>query len=240
MKGFVAGQTASFIFSAAVALVLSMALPDTAMARPAWKDDGSRERPGRRWKKKTAAEEPAPVNTAPEIGGSPAPGVTAGGFYGFVPTAADADGDTLSFTISGKPHWADFDALNGALYGTPADTDVGLYDGIEIMVSDGQEQVSLPGFSIDVTPVSLRSVTLLWEPPLENEDGTVLTNLAGYRIYDVDEYGTFNLVAELANPGLTRYVIEGLLPGIRAYSLTAMTGNGTESAPSNIAVYDLR
>ncbi len=93
-----------------------------------------------------------PANAAPVIGGTPAAAVEAGQPYLFVPTANDADGDTLTFNVANAPSWAAFDSASGILSGTPADTDVGTYQNIVIAVSDGRGgTASLPAFSITVT-----------------------------------------------------------------------------------------
>jgi hypothetical protein len=52
-------------------------------------------------------------NSAPVIAGSPAASVRAGSAFAFTPTASDADGDTLTFSISGAPAWASFNAQTG-------------------------------------------------------------------------------------------------------------------------------
>jgi len=94
--------------------------------------------------------EPAPVvNTAPQISGSPDTTVTAGTAYSFTPSAFDAQGDALSFSISHKPSWAGFDSATGTLSGIPGSA--GSYGNIVISVSDGQLSSSLPAFSIQVT-----------------------------------------------------------------------------------------
>jgi hypothetical protein len=89
-------------------------------------------------------------NTPPTISGSPTTSVTAGNAYRFTPTASDADGDTLSFSITNLPSWARFSTTNGTISGTPSGTDVGTTSGITITVSDGTDKSSLPAFSITV------------------------------------------------------------------------------------------
>ncbi len=89
-------------------------------------------------------------NAAPIIRGSPAGLVVAGSSYVFQPSASDADGDALSFRIANKPGWASFSTGTGRLSGTPANADARTYSNIVISVSDGQETVSLPAFSITV------------------------------------------------------------------------------------------
>ena len=95
-------------------------------------------------------------NHDPVISGTPANTVRARSAYSFTPTASDADvgiGSELTFSIVNKPSWATFNTATGRLSGTPAQSDVGLYTGIIIRVSDdgGTTYVALPGFSINVT-----------------------------------------------------------------------------------------
>lgn len=86
-------------------------------------------------------------NTAPKISGTPATTATAGIAYSFQPTASDADGNTLGFSIQNKPSWAAFSTSSGKLSGTPV---AGTYSNIVISVSDGKASASLPAFGIAV------------------------------------------------------------------------------------------
>jgi hypothetical protein len=90
------------------------------------------------------------TNRVPSISGNPSSTATVGSGYEFQPKASDADSDTLGFDISNLPGWAHFDRLTGKLWGTPRNTDVGLYRDITITVSDGRSSKSLSTFSIDV------------------------------------------------------------------------------------------
>ncbi|QSX36018.1 putative Ig domain-containing protein [Shewanella sedimentimangrovi] len=90
-------------------------------------------------------------NDAPVISGTPATSVNEDSAYSFTPSASDVDvGDSLSFSISGQPSWASFDANTGTLSGTPVNSDVGSYSNIIISVSDGTVSTALPSFSIAV------------------------------------------------------------------------------------------
>lgn len=93
---------------------------------------------------------PAPANTPPTISGAPAGAVTVNQSYAFQPSAADADGDRLTFSISNRPSWASFSSSTGRLSGTPGTRHVATYANIVISVSDGQAIASLPAFSIQV------------------------------------------------------------------------------------------
>ncbi|MFO1468543.1 MAG: putative Ig domain-containing protein [Steroidobacteraceae bacterium] len=93
---------------------------------------------------------PAGTDTAPTISGTPTARATIGQSFSFQPSASDADGDRLTFSISGKPSWASFDAATGHLWGTPQAADAGKSGSVVISVSDGTLSRSLPGFSLDV------------------------------------------------------------------------------------------
>ncbi|MGI2154616.1 DUF4347 domain-containing protein, partial [Shewanella oncorhynchi] len=94
------------------------------------------------------------VNSAPTILGTPATNVAQGTLYNFMPTAADADGNSLVFDITNRPSWASFNTATGALSGTPSNADVGMATAIVISVSDGVLSASLPAFNLTVTNVN--------------------------------------------------------------------------------------
>jgi hypothetical protein len=174
----------------------------------------------------------APANRAPVISGTPVTAATAGTAYSFQPTASDADGNTLSFTISGKPAWATFSNTTGRLSGMPALTDVGSYANIVITVTDGTASASLTSFGITVGQPKLGSVTLDWVPPTQNANGTALTDLAGYRI----AYGTapsaLTQSVQVANPSVTTYLVENLPAGTWYFAVKAYNSAGVESQQS--------
>ncbi len=90
--------------------------------------------------------------------------------------------DTLTFSISGKPAWATFDAATGKLSGAPKAQDVATYSNIVISASDGKVSVNLAMFSISVVATATGAATISWTPPTTYTDGSALT-VAGYRIY---------------------------------------------------------
>ena len=103
------------------------------------------------------------------------------------------------------------------------------------MSSDGSLSASLATFSITVEAVSLGSVTLNWTPPTQNEDGTALTNLSGYRIYWGTTPGNYPNSVTIDNPGLSSYVVENLIPGTYVFVATSINASGMESVHSNSA-----
>ena len=172
------------------------------------------------------------ANTAPTITGTPATTAKVGTAYSFMPTAKDANGDALTFNISGQPSWAAFDSKTGKLYGTPTAT--GTAGNILIGVSDGKATASLTTFSIVVSPASTLpgAVTVSWLPPTQYTDGSTLTNLAGYRVHYGKSASALSTVVNIANPGLANSVIEGLAPGVWYFSVSAYTSEGAESDES--------
>lgn len=90
------------------------------------------------------------INPPPVISGVPATSIQAGKPYLFAPVASDPNNDVLTFSITGKPKWAKFDAKTGVLSGTPTTKQVALYKDIIIQVSDGKTKVSLPTFDLAV------------------------------------------------------------------------------------------
>ena len=175
------------------------------------------------------------LNQAPTIVGSPPAHVLEGEFYEFLPSAADADGDALEFSIARKPAWAQFDRKSGRLWGTPGAADVGNFTNISVSVSDGEASASLAAFDVSVNPLAAGAATLSWNPPSENADGTPLTDLTGYRIYYGRNPDNLSQVVVLNNPGLTRYVIENLTPARWHFEMTSVNAEGVESQRSATA-----
>lgn len=175
------------------------------------------------------------TNRAPVISGTPAKSVNAGSAYSFRPTASDADGNTLTYSIANRPSWATFSTSTGQLSGTPSASQVGTYGNIVISVSDGRATTSLAAFSIAVVDVSNGGAVLSWTAPTANTDGTALTNLAGYRIAYGTSSSALTQTVQVANPSVTNYTISNLSPGTYYFSVRAYTSNGTESANSNVS-----
>ena len=172
-------------------------------------------------------------NSPPSISGVPATSVVESTLYSFTPGASDPDSDPLSFSISNRPAWASFNSSTGQLSGTPDAGDVGSYNNIVISVSDGQEVVGLPAFSITVEAIALGSTTLSWTPPTTNADGTPLTDLAGYKISWGTSSGSYTNSVTINNPGISSYFLDNLVPATYFIVCIAFDAVGNESDPSN-------
>jgi len=178
---------------------------------------------------------------APAISGTPAASVVAGHYYVFTPSASGPKGDSLTFSISGKPAWAGFNRVSGQLLGTPTAADVGQYSNIVIAVSDGVSSAALAPFSITVdtsgAELPPEPVTVRWTPPTENTDGSTLINLAGYHLYYGSSQSNLNQVVDISNPGLATYVLNGLAAGTWYFAMTSVNANGMESPRTAVMSY---
>jgi hypothetical protein len=71
--------------------------------------------------------------------------------------------------------------------------------------------------------------TLSWAPPTATLDGSLFRGIASYRIdYGLDP-AVLERTIEISNPGITRYVVEGLTPGVWYFRVTAFDTDGNQS-----------
>lgn len=181
-------------------------------------------------------------NAPPTISGNPLAQANVGAAYGLAPSAQDADGDTLAFSIENRPHWATFNTATGELSGTPAVGDVGTAADIVISVSDGKSRAALPAFSIEVVAAAsgetaaggTRSVALSWDVPTQTVSGENLVDLAGYRIHYGTSADKLSEAVEIQSSGMNTFTISDLKPGTYYFAVRAIASNGVESTLSNV------
>ncbi|MGB5540405.1 MAG: putative Ig domain-containing protein, partial [Gammaproteobacteria bacterium] len=177
-----------------------------------------------------------PVNNAPVISGSPPRSVTAGTAYSFQPVASDADRDTLTFSITGKPAWAIFNTASGRLSGTPGDSDARTYNNIAIAVSDGTNTTTLQPFTIRVDPAqnAVGGFSLSWTAPVARADGTPLSlaDIGGYRIYYGTSSGNYPDTIDVSDGSAQSAIVDNLPTGTYHAVMTTYDSNGLESARS--------
>lgn len=165
-------------------------------------------------------------NRAPSISGTPATDAASDSKYSFSPSASDPDGDTLAFSISGKPSWASFSTATGALTGTAQS---GTFANIVITVSDGNTSRSLPAFTLTVSPSNTGTAALSWSAPTQNTDGTALADLAGYLVYHGTQAGTYSEIIEITGSNNTSYTFTGLATGTHYFAVASFNSSGAES-----------
>ncbi|MEN8177859.1 MAG: putative Ig domain-containing protein [Pseudomonadota bacterium] len=187
----------------------------------------------------TLSTDSPPSNSLPEISGTPITYGAEGALYNFTPTSSDPDGDSLSFKIVNQPGWASFSTTTGTLSGSPAYTDAGVYAEILISVTDGQDTVSLPVFSITVSDVNqiptisgsaAGSVTTgevySFTPYAFDPDGDTLlfsiTNQPAWAVFD-NSTGTLSGTPETGDIGLYEDIIITVSDGTDTTALSAMS-----------------
>jgi len=169
------------------------------------------------------------------IAGVPPTTVQAGQTYTFAPSAVATGPMSPHFEIQNLPPWASF-SWAGRITGTPEVTDEGTYPNIVISIVAGQVRASLPTFSISVQAANgvAAPATISWMPPVTNVDGSVLTDLAGYRIYVGRTPNQLVPILALDNAAVTSYLLEGLSTGLNYFAMTAMNSRGVESTLSAV------
>lgn len=78
------------------------------------------------------------------------------------------------------------------------------------------------------------SVTLSWQPPTQNTDGSTLTNLAGFRILYGASASALSQTVQVPGAGVSAYVVDGLSSGVWFFAVKAYTAGNVESGPSNV------
>ena len=127
-----------------------------------------------------------------------------------------------------SPNWIRVAALlSAALFvgaeAAPPSTDAGRRD------SQRGGEPGLGNGSMDIhEDFGNGSVEISWTPPTTRNDGSTLTDLAGYRIYYGHKPGDYSEMVEVGS-GVTSHIIERLGKGQWYFTLTALSSRGLES-----------
>jgi hypothetical protein len=183
------------------------------------------------------------ADPGPVISGTPPTAAVVGKGYGFTPTASDSYGLRMVFFVYNKPAWLTLNSATGLIWGTPGPGDVGTYSNIVESVTDGYKRATLQAFNLTVSPsgssalpqTAPAAVTLQWQPPTENTDGSSLTNLAGYHVYYGTSADALNSKITVANPGISSYVVENLAQGTWYFAVAGYNSDGVEGDLSAVA-----
>jgi len=150
-----------------------------------------------------ADNNPLIANSAPDISGSPKSETMEDESYIFQPTVNYLGNiDSIVFTISNKPSWADFNDNTGALIGIPENEDVGEYNDIVIQASNNAYDDKLEAFSIVVVNVN-DAPTLNSNIPAQtfNVDSSINFDVSSY-FTDVDHNDNLTFSVESLPSGL--------------------------------------
>ena len=80
---------------------------------------------------------------------------------------------------------------------------------------------------VDQAPIG--TALLSWTPPTQNTDDSVLTDLAGYKIYYGTEPGSYSEVITVETAGVTEYLVENLPGATWYFAMTAYNSLNVES-----------
>ncbi|MFO1426889.1 MAG: fibronectin type III domain-containing protein [Steroidobacteraceae bacterium] len=85
-------------------------------------------------------------------------------------------------------------------------------------------------------PAAAGTVTLHWQTPTHNDDGSALMDLAGYRILWGSRSDALDRSIVLDDPRASSYVVQNLPAGTYYFALRSRNALGIESETSVIAV----
>jgi hypothetical protein len=174
-------------------------------------------------------------NLPPIIAGTPPTTLSAGSSYSFTPTAADPDGDQITFQATNVPAWATFSTATGALTGTPTEAHVGMTEMITIEVTDSKAVTQLPAFRIQVSSNSTAPPPANVAPTIAGTPATTAT---------VGRQYTFTPVGDDANDDTLTFSISNrpswltFTPATGQVSGTPATANIGSTGPIVITVSD--
>jgi hypothetical protein len=180
---------------------------------------------------------PAPSgNRAPLIQGVADKSASVGNEYSFQPDWSDPDGDTLLFTATNLPPWAELDPSTGRIHGTPALGDIGSYESISITAADASHHVSTQDFSIAVVGAASGVAELSWAAPVTKVDGSNLDNLAGFRILYGRDPEDLDHSVYIADPAAHSYEFATLDSGAWYFAIVAVADDGLEGPATTPAI----
>jgi hypothetical protein len=173
--------------------------------------------------------ESAPAgNQAPAITGESAEVARVGQDFEYQPKVTDPDGDRLQYSAINLPPWARLDSDTGKISGRPATTHVGSYESIAITASDGKHRVTSREFSITVFGSSTGVARLEWPMPVSKVDGSLLDDLAGFRILYGRNADDLDRSVWIADPRAHSFEFTTLDEGAWYFSIVAVNSGGLE------------
>jgi hypothetical protein len=131
--------------------------------------------------------------------------------------------------------WSYYSAPNYyvVLYGTPTPQDIGVNPDTRIRASDGMVTAT-HALDLVVPRVTDSALTVSWLPPTQNEDGSLLADLTGYRMYVWPPEGGAPLSQWLDVSYGTSVPLAGLPTGLWKIAMSAYNSAGAESRLSAV------
>jgi len=169
---------------------------------------------------------------------TPRPTAVAGEYFTFLASAKRADGGATDVHVENVPAWATaWTTYDGStswitLYGTPTAQDVGVYPPVRIVASVSTGTI-VKTVEIPVAYATGKSWALLRIAPTQNEDGSPLLDLAGYRYYVWPPDATSPTITDVGLAGSPLGVL-GMTTGLWKIALTAYNSARAESRLSPV------
>jgi hypothetical protein len=95
--------------------------------------------------------------------------------------------------------------------------------------------VTISGDAAASTTPTMGEATLTWSKPTTDADGSLLTNLAGYKIFYGDSAEAMTSMVQVSNPASLSFEIAGLTKGTWYFTVIAYNSLNVDSAPSATA-----
>ena len=149
-----------------------------------------------------------------------------GGSSGSSSTVASADTDTATALVG--PNVGMIDRSQGS---DSSESAASVATVASDTTSASGTSSTAPATVTKVTPIQTVNgvATLDWMPPTENNDGSALTNLAGYTVYYGTDRNDLSQSVKVSNPGLASYTVTGLTSGTWYFAVTSYSADGVES-----------
>ncbi len=180
-------------------------------------------------------------NTPPTIDSTPVTSVTEGAAYSYDVDASDADGDTLSYSLTAAPSGMTIDSATGLIDWIPSAAQIGSHV-VVVQVSDGNGGLTNQSFSVTVNPIPNTA------PSIDSTPVTTATEGSAYS-YDVNasdtDGDTLTYSLTTAPAGMSIDSASGLISwtptaaqvGSQSVSVQVDDGNGGSASQSfSIAV----
>jgi hypothetical protein len=159
-----------------------------------------------------------------------------GGYNGTGKLTATLSGATM-YAVSKQVTNTSFDSVVTLRY--RADTaNATLTVRYSLVAQTGAGSVKLQAAALQGTataPSTSGTVTLTWQPPTKNTNGTTLTDLTGFKIYYGTQAGVYTRTLVVNNPTVKAWKVNGLSKGTWYFAVAATAASGQESAKSNMA-----
>ena len=137
-------------------------------------------------------------------------------------SSSDADSCTASGNWSGDKNISGSEIINSIIVGSTF-----------ILNCTGAGGTDSDSVTVSVVMSNTGSALLSWLPPTSNTDESVLTDLAGYKIYYGATPGNYSETIIINSPGITSHVVENLQAGTWYFTMSSFNVSSIESSFSN-------